>query len=181
MNADELYNKLAGNAGKLASETMLDIDDIRHEMYLMCMEVAEGRSAYDPRIGGVHEYIMGRLWGLVRRWKRSCSLEEMTGNDHDEQIAGETIPAALHAESVEETLIQKQERLKLDADDTEDRRKLRAKIQNLTTLGVLVQSHWSLWDAANFCGMSRTGVKKRVQKAIVAVHDDKPCKPESSS
>ncbi len=176
MKADDLYNALVGNAWKLAAQSTLGVDDIRQELYLLCMEVAEGRSKYTPLIGGVHEYIMGRLWGLVRRWPQSQSLDDLIENDVvGEDWATRYKPAtwdrllALHAPSVEETLVQRDERLEQDARDIEETLLKRERTRDQSALAILIQSgHWSLREAAKFCGTNHSKIKRYMDSILAS-------------
>ena len=173
MDADTLYNALAGNAWKLAAQSTLDVDDIRQELYLLCMEVADGRSKYTPVIGGVHKYIMGRLWGLIRRWPQSQSLDDLI----DVDIVGEDwatpyLPVthsrllALHAPSVEETLMQRGELLEQDAIDIEESRRIRESEEGQTTLVLLIEcGHWSMRESAVFCGVNYPWIQRYMNKS----------------
>ena len=169
MNAENLYNALVGNAGKLAAQSTLDVNDIRQELYLMCMEVAEGRSAYSSMVGGVHKYIMGRLWGLIRRWVPMQSLDELMGQDIEgensaiEHLPGHSRSSALHVPSAEDVLIHRHEMLEQDVIDVEERFKLKKSLQNQTTMVILLQrGHWSTREAAKYCGISRNAIEKRL-------------------
>ncbi len=131
------------------------------------MEVAEGRSAYSPLIGNVHEYIMGRLWGLIRRWphSHSQSLSELIGGECEEEI----LPTELMIASTEEVVILRYERkAQIDRDkeaDIEAMHRMRKQTQNQSTLAILIQmGHWSTRDAAKHCGVSRNAIEKRIKK-----------------
>ncbi len=180
MNADDLYNALAGSAWKLAKDSTLDTDDIKQEMYLICMEVAEGRSTYSSLCGGMHEYIMGRLWGLVRRWPRSLSLEGLTGGISEKRgntirhnrpnengvVLPEFIPAELHAPSVEDVLEQRYLLYEQDAIDIEESRRTRERMKGKTILAIMIHTkQWSFRDAAKFCGVSQKCIQNRIRKS----------------
>ncbi len=174
MKADDLYSALAGNAWKLAAQSTLDADDIRQEMFLICMEVAEGRSAYSPLVGNVHEYIMGRLWGLIRKWPRTYSIEDLIGNVSEKigsneecNLLTEFIPVALHAPSVDDVLEKRAALFEQDAIDIEETRQLRERMTEQSTLLILIQTgYWSTREAAKFCGVSRNAIEKRVKNNV---------------
>lgn len=143
-----LYAELVRDTWKLRAESSLELDDIKQELYLLCMEVAEGRSKYTPELGSVHDFIMGRLWGLMKRWPQSISLDE--GSDETNHV-----PATLHAPSIEDVLEDRDALYAQDLVDIEENRRLRDRMKNYSTLAILVQTkHWSLREAAKFCGMS---------------------------
>ena len=101
--ADELFQELQGEAHKFSRCCTLSVEDIRQELYLMCIEVSGGKSSYNPILGTVREYIMGRLWGLIRRWRESSSLPD--------EVDGDAItPICLQVQSVEDQLIGRQDR-----------------------------------------------------------------------
>jgi len=172
MNAKDLYDELAGHAWKLAAKSMLDIEDIQQELYLICMEVAEGRSSYTPIIGGVNEYIMGRLWGLVHRWIRSYCLDDFLADlakkydyANDSQLGEYVTPPGLHVPSVEEVLEQRELAGHQDVIDVEETRQLRKFLKDQPTLAILLQTgHWSYRTAAVFCGTNYPWIQRYVQK-----------------
>ena len=172
MDAQTLYDELAGEAWKLAGKSSLDVEDIRQELFLLCLEVAEGRSTYTPVIGGVHGYIMGRLWGLVRRWPCSCSIEVLTGNiseklgsDENGDVLAEFIPVTLHAPSVEDVLEQRDALFGQDAVDIEEIHLMRERLRNHSTLSILIQSGvWTIRDAAAFCGVNHLKIWRNFKK-----------------
>jgi hypothetical protein len=169
MTADELYNALSGNAWKLAARSTLDADDIRQELYLMCMEVAEGRSTYSPLVGGVHEYIMGCMWKFILRWPHQQSLDEWIEDD----IAGQYwATQLLQVPSTEETLIRRSEMYEQHAINCEDRQKMREVNKNKTTFCLLMEiKQWSVREAAQYFEVSKyqieksCGIKIRVAQA----------------
>ncbi len=169
MDARTLYNEMAGEAWKLAAKSMLDIEDIQQELFLMCMEVAEGRSAYTPMIGGVHAYIMGRLWGLLHRWQRSQSFEDLVHPEDSEMNVYEQdffIPAVLHTPSVEDALEQRDVLYEQDVIDIEENRLMCERTKDQSTLFILIKTgHWSARNAAKYCGVSRNAIEKRIAKA----------------
>lgn len=161
MTADDLYNALKGEAWKLAARSTLDIDDIRQELYLLCMEVSEGRSSYTPLLGGVHEYIMGWLWKYILRWPRTQSLDELASDDGDK-----ILPDELYALAIDDELMRQEGMHEQHARDVEEMHEMRKRMKNQTTLAILVQTgHWSLREAAQFCGVSHVTISKLVRNA----------------
>ena len=166
MDAQALYDELSRVAWKFVANSVLDVDDIQQELYLLCQEVAEGRSAYTPELGGVEQYIMGRLWGLVKRWPDSLSLDAVL--DETDPVGRESsfVPAALHVPSVEEVLEQRDALYVQDVADIEESSQLRERTQGQSTLFILVQTgHWTMRDAARFCGVSHKTIQNKVSKA----------------
>ena len=164
MDAQTLYAELAGNAYKLAAKSTLDVEDIRQELFLLCLEVAEGHSTYTPVIGGVHEYIMGRLWGFVRRWPCSYSIEVFSCDENSEVLTG-FIPVTLHAPSVEEVLEQRDALFGQDTVDIEETHLMRDGLGDHSTLFILIKTGvWSVRDAAAFCGVNHLKIWRNFNK-----------------
>ncbi len=72
-------HELAAVAGSCA----LSLEDVQQEAWIWCWRIAAGRSDHDPAQGSVRQYVMGRLWGLARRWPVSVRLggEEEEGGE----------------------------------------------------------------------------------------------------
>ena len=166
MDAQALYDELSRMAWKFVANSVLDVDDIRQELYLLCQEVAEGRSAYMPELGGVEQYIMGRLWGLVQRWPNSLSLDDMLDESEPAGRENSFVPEVLHAPSVEEVLERRDALYAQDVADIEEAGRLRERMKGQSSLFILVQTgHWSMRDAARFCGVSHKTIQNKVSKA----------------
>ncbi|CUA96970.1 hypothetical protein Ga0061069_10543 [Thiomonas bhubaneswarensis] len=75
-DAQSLYDSMVGEAHKFASVSTLSVEDVRQTLYLMCLERAAGIDGYNPLVGSERAYIMGRMWGLVERWRAMRSLED---------------------------------------------------------------------------------------------------------
>ncbi len=152
--ADELFQELQGEAHKFSRCCTLSVEDIRQELYLMCIEVSGGESSYNPILGTVREYIMGRLWGLIRRWRESSSLPD--------EVDGDAItPICLQVQSVEDQLIGRQDR-----EDRETVLNVRNKTKPnkpQTSLNI-VCNVLSRRDAAKFLGITREAIRQRVQR-----------------
>ncbi len=160
MKTDDLYNALIGNTWKFAAQSSLDVDDIKQELYLICMEVSEGRSAYSPLVGGVDEYILGRLWGLIRRWPHSQMLEDLIDVNCEEEI----VPDALRVLSTENVVMLKHELHEQNAIDVEERYKRQDRLRDQSTLSILIQNgHWSIREAARFFRVSRYSIEQSLR------------------
>ncbi len=173
MDAQTLYDELAIQVHNLTKNSTLDADDIRQELMLLCLEVAAGRSAYTPAIGGVHGYIMGRLRGMSQRWKRWKSLDEpMHSVCFDEDGSGNGFGLAeLCAPSVEEVLEQRDDLYAQDVVDVEQTRQLRERLSSQSTLSILIQTgHWSIRDAARFTGVSKAMIQKKMSKVQMSIN-----------
>ena len=171
MDAETLYRELEGNAWKLAAKCMLDVDDIKQELYLLCMDVASGRSTYSGLVGDVHGYIMGWLWKYILRWAHSNSLDHLMKSDvMDEDWCTQHLPAnhdslsALHVPSVEDVILQRDEMQEQHVQDMARVLEMRSQARNQSILVALVQNgYWSTRDAAKFCGVSQTAIQKQIK------------------
>ena len=167
MKADDLYNALAGSAWKLAAQSTLDADDIRQELYLKCMEVAEGRSTYSPLVGGVHEYIMGWLWKYILRWQKMPYLEELFENVNEENEETEEIVRyfpELQSPSIEDELMRREEMYAEHQRDIKEIRRMREQMKDETTLAILIKTgHWTIREAAKHCGTSYASMQRYMQ------------------
>ncbi|WP_031597211.1 hypothetical protein [Ferrovum myxofaciens] len=154
LTADELFQELRGEAHKFSRCCILPVEDIRQELYLMCIEVTTGKSLYNPILGTVREYIMGRLWGLVRRWRESDPLPD--------EVEGDAMaPNYLRVQSVEQQLI--------DRLDREEREYAlnghgKSKPDKPQTSIHIVCNVLSRRDAAKFLGITREAVRQRVHR-----------------
>lgn len=169
-NADDLYNSLKDNVWKFLRYSRLERKDVQQELYLLCLEVANGQSKYSPLVGGVHEYILGRMWGLVKRWIFIQSLEELTiaNEESDESDMSVFLLPELQVPSAETTLISQNEIYEHDIIDVAQRCKMKIDYKNQSTLIVLVKTgQWSIRDAATFCGVNPYAIQRKMMKATL--------------
>jgi DNA-directed RNA polymerase specialized sigma24 family protein len=167
MNANDLYRTLECQVKNLTTSSVFDINDIRQELYLLCIEVAEGRSSYTPLLGNPHAFIMGRLWWIVRRWAYySSNLVDLDDENPDEVKIVDNYLDEITAPSVEEVLCRRAEMLEQDALDIEEIQLRRTRTVHQSTLTLLVQGgYWSSNKAAKFCGVSRQAIDKACRRA----------------
>ena len=125
--AGELFAVLRGEAAKFASASTLSVEDVRQELYLMCLEHVMGQDGFDPERGDARRYICGRLWGLIERWQRMESIPE-----------GDDLWDAPRSMSVEDALIQGQERAAAEDRLEQADRQRRRDLRHLPTLAALV-------------------------------------------
>lgn len=154
LTADELFQDLCGETHKFSRCCVLSVEDIRQELYLMCIEVSSGESSYNPILGTVRAYIMGRLWGLVHRWREAQSLP-------DEADGDALTPKHLQVQSVEQQLIDRQNREEREYALNSHGGGRSDKPQ--TSLHI-VCNVLSRRDAAKFLGITREAVRQRVHR-----------------
>ena len=165
MKTDDLYNALVGNLWKLAAHCSLAEDDLRQELYLICMEVAEGRSAYSPLIGDVHKYILGRLWGHIHKWPVSYGIDDLMIIDGNEEDDNHKVPVEFHVPSVEVVLEQQNLLYEQDVIDVEKIRRLRKRLKGQSILLALIEiGHWTTREAAAFCDVNHLKIWREFKK-----------------
>lgn len=86
MGYDDLYAQLSqDDLIRVAACCSLSVEDVRQEARLICLEIATGDSDYDPLLGSVPQYVLGKLWGMTLRWQNpvlgSWEKEEDVGAD----------------------------------------------------------------------------------------------------
>jgi hypothetical protein len=153
--AQALYDLLRGEASKFAAVSTLSLDDVRQTLYLMCLEHVAGQDSYNPLLGTPENYIMGRLWGLVERWRPYRPLEE---NDH-------CLPDNLKVPGVDELLIDAAQRLVEERvrDDlaSADRK---AAFGVPTSVALVTHGDRTVSEVARLWGKSRWRVRKAVHQ-----------------
>ena len=109
--ADELFVTVEGEAKRFTSASVLTVEDVRQSLYLFCLEHAQGVDGYNPLLGDPRTFIMGRMWGLLERWRgREVSLHEVL----DDEMAV-PVPLALRCQSVASELIERERRRVMEA------------------------------------------------------------------
>ncbi|MEJ2673873.1 MAG: hypothetical protein P8011_01560 [Acidihalobacter sp.] len=80
--AAQLYAQLdESELASVARKSILALDDIKQEARLICWSIGLGQSDFDPSQGSVRQYVMGRLWGLSKRYAPGISLDDNDGGD----------------------------------------------------------------------------------------------------
>lgn len=161
MNADDLYHTLVGRAWKLAKNCMLDVEDIQQDLYLKCMDVADGRSNYTASIGTVENYIMGWLWKDTIKWQKMQSLDANGEKDVD---AGSEIARffpELQSASIEDDLMRRDEMYAQFERDKAEVRRMRDQMKDDSTLLVLIRTgYWSIREVAKLSGINRRKINR---------------------
>ncbi len=152
--AGKLFAALQAEAKKFAAASTLSVEDVRQEIYLMCLEHAAGIDGFDPSLGDARRYICGRLWGLAERWRRMESIPE---NDDLWDV-----PRSM---SVEDALIEGRERAAVEARLEQAQRKRQRDLRNLPTLAALVAvGVVSERGAARLVGSKSSRLRQRLRQ-----------------
>lgn len=76
MCEQDLYGELdQRELASVAGKSILSVDDVRQEARLICWSVCCGTTDYDPAQGTLRQYVMGRLWGLAKRYAPGVSYD----------------------------------------------------------------------------------------------------------
>ncbi|HQT81888.1 MAG: hypothetical protein B7Z60_00975 [Ferrovum sp. 37-45-19] len=68
----ELFTSLnPSDFKRIERQCTLSLSDIEQEARLLCWQICGGHTNYDGKIGSFQSYIMGKLWGLARRYPHS--------------------------------------------------------------------------------------------------------------
>lgn len=151
--ADEVFASLQAEAARFAKESTLSVEDVRQELYLMCLEHAAGTDGFDPGRGDARHYVAGRLWGLTERWRRMESIPD-----------DDTLWNGPRLASVEETLIERQERAAAEERLEQADRQRQHDLRNLPTLAALVAvGAVSERGAARLVGSKSSRLRQRLR------------------
>ncbi|BAP88333.1 putative uncharacterized protein [Burkholderiales bacterium GJ-E10] len=162
--AEEVFASLQAEAVRFAKDSTLSVEDVRQELYLMCLEHAAGADGFDPGQGDARRFIAGRLWGLTERWRRMESIPD------DDGLWNGPLRA-----SVEEALIERQERAAAEERLEQADRQRQRDLRNLPTLAALVAvGAVSERGAARLVGSKSSRLRQRLRQLRkqedVAVH-----------
>lgn len=156
-DAQVLYDSLKGEAEKFANVSTLGLDDVRQNLFVLCLEHATGQDAYNPLLGPPRAYIMGRMWGLVERWRPMQRLDDES--DDDNSVS--EIPDALKSPAVDVELMAAAQRKIVERirDDLETSR--RVALAEMPTIAALHA----------YCGRSERDIAKRWKKGTVQLRE----------
>ena len=142
----------------------LSMDDVRQSLYLFCLEHAAGMDAFNPLLGTPKNYIMGRMWGLVERWRPMSSLDDILTDDHDQPIR-QRLPDALQAPGVEAALIARAQRQAEEQIRDDLERANRKTMHGLpTTVALVTHCDRPLSEVARLCGKNRWRLRQSVRQ-----------------
>ena len=166
----------------VARNSILSVEDVQQEARLICWTVAIGESDFDPARGSVRQYVMGRLWGLKKRYTPSVSLDGTEDNDAGTvalrwlQVSGPDIQAG-QGETLDridplERLIAAEEELATDSRrESRISRLVSALPPAERTWARLVLSGAPSERIADLIGMTRRGGRYRFERLLQRVAD----------
>lgn len=147
-----------------AGVSTLSMDDVRQSLYLFCLEHAAGLDAFNPLLGTPRNYIMGRMWGMIERWRSMSSLDDILTDDHDQPIR-QRMPDALQAPGVEAALIASAQRQAEDQIRDDLELASRKSLHGLpTTVALVTHCDRPLSEVARLCGKNRWRLRQAVRQ-----------------
>ena len=174
--AEALYRSVEAEASRFAAVSTLTLEDARQSLYTMCLERAVGVDKYDALLGDPRTYVLGRMWGMVERWRgREVSLQD---EEESDEAGRRPIPIALHSLSVEEELIEVEQRRVIELIRLEGDLQERDAMRHLPSVVALIcVGAVSERDAARLCGSDSGRMRQRwraLRKLGLAAQTDNP-------
>jgi hypothetical protein len=158
--ATALFVALRLEAAAISRATRVPLEDVEQEMMLMCLEVVQTVSHYDPRRGGLRPWLIVRAWRWARRWSRSSAR----GEDSDPEGGVEVVMGRACA-GTEELLIDEETRRAEEQFLARVRQSRGGVADPRTGLEILAVEHWSEREAVKWCGGSRKMARHAKRRA----------------
>lgn len=87
MHYSQIYELLnQEDLRRVAACCSLMLDDVRQEALLICVEIASGEGDYDPGLGTLPQYVLGKLWGMTLRWQNPLPVLESESDDVQDEL-----------------------------------------------------------------------------------------------
>ncbi len=161
-----LFEALRLEAPAISRATRVPLEDVEQQMMLMCLEVAQTVSDYDPRRGGPRRWLIKRAWLWARRWSRASAR----GEDSDPDLELDTGRACA---GTDELLIDEETRCAEEQVLARVRQSRGGVADPRTGFEILAVEHWSEREAVKWCGGSRKMARhaKRRAAALASIAD----------
>ena len=155
-------------APAISRATRVPLEDVEQQMMLMCLEVAQTVSDYDPRRGPPRRWLIKRAWLWARRWSKSSARGEDSDPDGGFEVATGRACAG-----TDELLIDEETRRAEDQFLVRLRHSRGEVADPRTGFEILAVEHWSEREAVKWCGGSRKMARhaKRRAAALETVAD----------
>ena len=166
--ASFLFAALRLEAPAISRATRVPLEDVEQEMMLMCLEVAQTVSHYDPRRGGPRRWLIKRAWLWARRWSRASASEEDADPDGGFEVATGRACAGTDELLIDEETRRAEEQFLARV------RQSRTRVADPRTgFEILTVKHLSEREAVKWCGGSRKMARhaKRRAATLTAVAD----------
>ena len=161
-----LFEALRLEAPAISRATRVPLEDVEQQMMLMCLEVAQTVSDYDPRRGPPRRWLIKRAWLWARRWSKASARGEETDADDGIEVATGRAYAG-----TDELLIDEETRRAEEQFLARLRQSRGSSADPRTGFEILAVGHWSEREAVKWCGGSRKMARhaKRRAAALAAV------------
>ena len=159
--ATALFAALRLEAPAISRATRVPIEDVEQEMMLMCLEVVQTVSHYDPRRGSLRPWLIVRAWRWARRWRGAHARAENSDPDGDCESAGggSCVPA------IDELLIEEEVRRAHEQSLESAYQRREGGADPRTAFEILAIEHWSEREAVKWCGGSRKMARHAKRRA----------------
>jgi hypothetical protein len=175
--AQSLFNALEPSCEKWASRARVSIEDIRQDLYVLCLEVVLGETEYRTRapsaplspsdgpppessFAAASVYVSGRMWGAAERYREFRARPDKV---LPERPAADTT----HAEqclAIDERLEVIERRREKDREDAAALRKNYRAHAELSSLEIMRRATWSQSRAAREIGLSKATIRSRERR-----------------
>lgn len=156
---ENLFTALAPSCEKWASRARVSIEDIRQDLYVLCLEVVLGESEYRT-FAAASVYVSGRMWGAAERYREFRARPDKA---LPERPASDTAQAE-QCLAVDELLEVTERRREKDREDAAALRKEYRAHAELSALEIMRRATWSQSRAARETGLSKATIRSRERR-----------------
>ena len=145
-----LFEALRLEAPAISRATRVPLEDVEQQMMLMCLEVAQTISDYDPWRGGPRLWLIKRAWLWARRWSRASARVEEPDPD-----CGFEMATGRACAGTDDLLIDEETRRIEEEFLTHARHRRAGVAEPRTSFEIRAVEYWSERDAGKYCRGSR--------------------------
>ena len=157
--AESLFTALEPSCEKWASRARVPIEDIRQDLYVLCLEVVLGESEYRT-FAAASVYVSGRMWGAAERYREFRARPDKVLPDRP---AADTAQAE-QCRAIDECLETAERRREKDREDAAALRLEYRAHAELSTLEIMRRATWSQSRAARETGLSKATIRSRERR-----------------
>lgn len=156
---ESLFTALSPSCEKWASRARVPIEDIRQDLYVLCLEVVLEESEYRT-FAAASVYVSGRMWGAAERYREFRARPDKT---LPERPAIDTAQAE-QCLAIDERLEVAERRREKDREDTAALRKDYQAHAELSALEIMRRATWSQSRAARETGLAKATIRSRERR-----------------
>ncbi len=157
--ANSLFTALEASCEKWASRARVPIEDIRQDLYVLCLEVVLEKSEYRT-FAAASVYVSGRMWGAAERYREFRARPDKV---LPERPAADTAQAE-QCRAIDECLEVAERRREKDREDAAALRLAYRAHAELSTLALMRRATWSQSRAARETGLSKATIRSRERR-----------------